>query len=795
MSTLLMASAAATAVQGATLLDGFEQEREWEAMENGSFEYSDKFATEGKKSLYMTSAAWGENPREWPSLHFNKPEITDFSEYEKLVLDVYNPTDGVEKVLVEFGDTENNTISGEVILQPHSFGRVELLMSAAREKGIALDKIKQYAIFTECPNTPFEIYADNLLLVKSGETTPELPASFVEAVKLDQAKTLGRIQTKFDLLAPVIEKYQSNPVLSAYFTRQQEAAKKSLDALKKEYLRLDGGQKLEANLDRALQLAEYLPVDAPDVLVVPALSGDRIYPYDMPLPLTGATAVDLGLAGNDRGSFQIAVLPFVNDLEKVTVSVGELKNSAGEVLDAQSITVAPVGHVAVNEYSRHKFGYLGWTPDVVLSFMDSAMVPRDTAQSFLGTIVTKPGQKSGVYNGMIDVSADGKKLAEIPLSLRVYQFDLPTRSMLPLTITTTYPRFNLDRSEEEKNADRRYAAEFLQQFRITLDHFYNEKPNDVELLKELHERKMLGGINLRYIQANPENAEATAEGLVNEIKPHYDAIKAAGLIEHAYLDGFDEMTEAFFPALETVAARLHEAFPEVPIMTTAYDYSLGTNSAIQSVDWWCPLIPKYTPDVVDGARKNGDKVWWYTSCDPTAPFIGMQLEDQPLEARLLMGAVTAKYRPDGFLFYETTYWRENQPIVSGPFTGWHPHSFSTYNGDGSWFYPGPNGLLMPSLRLENFRDGLDDYAMTQLLSAQIAAVSALPTAEENREWLDAAQKALAAGDELVTNLYTFTRDGQAVEFWSRTMAELIEKSPVPVSEVQDSFRTWGDPVY
>ena len=173
----------------------------------------------------------------------------------------------------------------------------------------------------------------------------------------------------------------------------------------------------------------------------------------------------------------------------------------------------------------------------------------------------------------------------------------------------------------------------------------------------------------------------------------------------------------------------------------------------------------------------------------------MQLEDQPLEARLLMGAVTAKYRPDGFLFYETTYWRENQPIVSGPFTGWNPHSFSTYNGDGSWFYPGPNGLLMPSLRLENFRDGLDDYAMTQLLSAQIAAVSALPTAEENREWLDAAQKALAAGDELVTNLYTFTRDGQAVDSWSRTMAELIEKSPVPVSEVQDSFRTWGDPVY
>ena len=42
-----------------------------------------------------------------------------------------------------------------------------------------------------------------------------------------------------------------------------------------------------------------------------------------------------------------------------------------------------------------------------------------------------------------------------------------------------------------------------------------------------------------------------------------------------------------------------------------------------------------------------------------------------IEARLLMGAMTAKYRPDGFLYYSLSIWNQNRPIEKGPSTSLH----------------------------------------------------------------------------------------------------------------------------
>ena len=57
------------------------------------------------------------------------------------------------------------------------------------------------------------------------------------------------------------------------------------------------------------------------------------------------------------------------------------------------------------------------------------------------------------------------------------------------------------------------------------------------------------------------------------------------------------------------------------------------------------------------------------------------------------------------------------PIEDGPFTKWDPLSWADFEGDGSWAYCGPGGQPLASVRLENYRDGVEDYAYARLLES------------------------------------------------------------------------------
>ena len=119
-----------------------------------------------------------------------------------------------------------------------------------------------------------------------------------------------------------------------------------------------------------------------------------------------------------------------------------------------------------------------------------------------------------------------------------------------------------------------------------------------------------------------------------------------------------------------------------------------------------------------------------------------------------MGAMTAKDRPDGFLYYALSRWPLNKkPIDGGPYTDWNPASYKTANGDGSIFCAGPDGLL-GTIRSENFRDGLEDYAYVLELEKRTG-------------------KSIPVPEELVTTMQQFSRDPKLVRAYRRQLAEAI----------------------
>ena len=155
----------------------------------------------------------------------------------------------------------------------------------------------------------------------------------------------------------------------------------------------------------------------------------------------------------------------------------------------------------------------------------------------------------------------------------------------------------------------------------------------------------------------------------------------------------------------------------------------------------------------------------------------MFIECPAIEGRVLMGAATARQRPDGFLYYQITLWNSPRCITSGPFTDWDPRSWTKYHGDGSWTCVGPDGTPLPTVRLENFRDGLEDFAYALELEKQLKARTggsrSCVTASDDA-WCRKARELLAVPCDVMQSMTQFTCDPAAVLRWRDAMADLIE---------------------
>ena len=296
--------------------------------------------------------------------------------------------------------------------------------------------------------------------------------------------------------------------------------------------------------------------------------------------------------------------------------------------------------------------------------------------------------------------------------------------------------------------------------------------------------------NLGYYSKCGEGPDATAKweaNVLGRLRSRYEKAKALGLLSYAYIYGCDEHREKEFPLVQRAAERIKVAFPDVPVMTTTYDHSYGRDSVIKSMDMWCPLTPRYDVEKVADARSRGKQVWWYICCGPRRPYANMFVEYPAIEGRLLMGAMSARYRPDGFLYYQISIWNSRKPITGGPFTDWDPRSWTTYHGDGSWTCVGPGGTPLPTIRLENFRDGLEDYAYARVLEATLRKVEreSAGSRADHAPWIERAMAELAVPQAVVKDLREYTSDPTALYRWRDAMAEAIETAGV------EPVHPWG----
>jgi hypothetical protein len=535
-----------------------------------------------------------------------------------------------------------------------------------------------------------------------------------------------------------------------------------------------------------------------DVIVGTATSMQKILPRGTAAQVQPVRDVAISLARNEKESFQVLVLPRDQPLSGVHLRVSDLRAQNGNLFAATNVAAVTVGYVETKSVPPYGSAQVGWWPDPILDFLQSADIAAGDVQAFWVRVRAPRDQQPGNYVGTLEVLAGEELLSTLNLSVEVYSFAVPVRSPLPLAITFSPGDHPMEGTQAQQAAWRQTAeypvnawrqqrlawGDFLADYYLTYDSLYGQEgwAPDFEILQRLHERGQLGMFNLGYygiLGDAPEAVDAWKKNTLARIKDAYDKAKSLGLLDHAYIYGCDEHPADQFPGVERAAAEFKRACPGALVMTTTYDHSFGTDSVIKSMDAFCPLTPRFDQKLAAQARAAGKQVWWYICCGPHHPHANMFIEYPAIDGRVLKGAQTAKYRPDGFLYYQISIWNSQRPITAGPFTDWDPRSWTTYHGDGSWTCVGPGGSPLATIRLENFRDGLEDYAYVRTLESLVEQVAALAnrTAQQDA-WLTQAREALVVPDELAKSMTEFTSDPAVVYSWRARLARAIQESGI-----------------
>jgi len=489
-------------------------------------------------------------------------------------------------------------------------------------------------------------------------------------------------------------------------------------------------------------------------------------------PFTGwfDKQASLSLAANEHEGVQLVVMPWKRDLKKVRVEASfpaESKAAAAGL----SCAVSLVGHVDVKDDPPYDSTYKGFWPDPLLSFLRQSDVKAGEHVAFWIDVATRKTTPAGEYRGSIQLSAEGCAPVSIPLMVRVWGFTLPDGTHLRNAFTYNESAI---RSFHKGNWNQELAhtyQDLLLDHRLGIDNLYRRKPPDLPTLQRAVARGM-HCFNVVY---------AGSKQHVSEVLTRFvPQIKKAGLFNLAYVYGFDEIHRDRFSEAREVFNEVHRLAPGMPTMTTAQDTSFGKETGLRdAVDIWVPLTPSYDLPEAEALRREGKQMWWYICLVPTHPYANWFIEYPAIESRLLMGAMSHKYRVDGFLYYLVNNgWKHNRKVISsGPYTRWDGGSFRNRkgqwaNGDGNLIYPGP-GRPLSSIRLENIRDGLEDYEYLHLLTEKVERLSKLPATTARQAFLDQARPLLSVPDAVVRSVVEYTPDPDAVETWRTQLANLI----------------------
>ncbi|NLX99085.1 MAG: DUF4091 domain-containing protein [Rhodopirellula sp.] len=490
----------------------------------------------------------------------------------------------------------------------------------------------------------------------------------------------------------------------------------------------------------------------------------RIYPTTAPPDDGTPAAIELAAAGRGHAIHQLVVTP-KRSMQSVTLRFRQ-PTGPGPMppasLGYRAVRCVPVQQV------RNKAFPLGPTPDPLVPLDQPEPVRLGENTIFWIEWAPPAESKPGDYLTRIEVLGDGRVLAEVPMRLRRWAFDLPEiphfRSMVLVpgaAIRQFYPRL----SEEEalQMAWQPLGDHRLSGFNIALWPTVRRKEGKLEIDWTRFDRLVAAAKQQRAtaITLGPMLGGGAGQGW----KPHpfagltpladsqFDSLyvdmnrrmaqrlRQAGLLERAYVYPYDEPEPDYMDKIARLCDLIHQGDPELKcLMTVAPQIA---EPLWGKVDAWIVPSGSIRREVIDERRAAGDEIWIYN--------MTAAIEESPLDHRLYMWRALG-LDAAGALLWNCCWWHKidpwENPTAASYSVGRNQESLYHYQaGQASLFYPDPAGKapLVPALRLPLIRQGVEDFdLLTELLQAWQEGLAELLPEARRHETLSQARQALLA---------------------------------------------------
>lgn len=783
-----------------------EELRDFQLIRPGEFSREKRYATDGEYALHYRSPVHADGANEWRALRmFPSFDRKNWTGYDWLVFDVVNPTGKLHHIRFFLTDGKTPFRSGYrsdgFNFKPWSHQRVVIPLSRAAEKIDLADIRMLHFIVYKPQQIDCELYFDNFHLLKPSAVSKPVPPELQrEILRLNQQHSGFSDRELRDLISAEEKKFAADTAYGRESRSRLAELRRELDSLSA--VLNDPDLTLEKFL--SLQtICDHLPHRIRRVNAELAARAEaerrkltdgsfafgadsamvRLPPVEVPFKLNVTGATRLSLARGEKEGVQIFVLAGDRKLSQVTVRVGPLKNDQGTVFPADSVQTLVVGSLKTTIRPSYPVPYVGYYPHVFLDFFDTLDVDPHVLQAFYLRFRAPRNQPPGVYRGQVEILSAGNPIGALDLELYVRRYELPNRPIMPTaTSNGDDMRLMAGRLGVDWNRLRLEYADFMADFGVEPDGIYRPSGPDFKMMLYLKAQGRHAAFNLCSFEQMMKSKTIGnyVREAVERIRPHYRRARELGLLDTAYVYGFDESPREKWATLAACADAIHREFPGLKVMTTTHDPAYGLRDMFKNVDIWCPVINFYDAGQAAEARRQGRKVWWYLSPSASRPYPNVWVESDAIDQRIMHGFMAAKLRPDGYLYYAVNLWGDNEPLTEpSAFLKWNPNSFASLNGDGCIVYAGPGARPLASFPLENMRDGFEDLAAYRLLERAAAEAGKNPGAWPP-DFARRAAAVLEIPESVVRNQTDFTRSGTRLKAYRAEIDALLdEAAPLP----------------
>lgn len=444
-----------------------------------------------------------------------------------------------------------------------------------------------------------------------------------------------------------------------------------------------------------------------------------------------AKNASISLARNEYEAFQVVVIAHKKELSDVYLTSSDFSDNRGNVVKNKNLKISPVGYVFCND-PEYAVEYKGYWPDPLLPSGSKVSVKIHHNQPFWVRIYAPMETPPGTYKGHLTISARGCPDTSIDTSIEIWNFTLPKKGQFQFPT-----RFNYNQLLEYYNL-RELSFEmelewclFILEYRASPTEWYTTRMQPTgEILKKCIEK----GMNSIYVQevsrylldreswSYPTNLTKEKKiEISGALKADMAELDKYGAGDLAIVNGFDEIHDYnVFPFINETFSFVKSIDKRIKTFTTT-TYS-PIDQLISSVDIFVPLLGHPGSEIMK-KKTQKSKVFFYFFGKPNRPFANPGFVDKPaLDSRIIFWMAYEKMWT-GMSQWGLNIWEANKPKDSAllwPKTEWKPYckeQFKRRNGEGYLIYPGPDKKPLASIRLENIRDGIEDYEMILMLKS------------------------------------------------------------------------------